>query len=45
MDKKRYASPQYTLLPQPRPGNRETRYRPPRDRAMNHPRMEEPRHV
>ena len=45
MKQDRYLSPQYTLLPQPRPGDRETRYRPPRDRAMNHPRMEESRHV
>ena len=45
MERKRFPSPLCTLLPQPRPGEREIRYRPPRDRAMNHPRMEESRHV
>lgn len=43
--KPRFPAPLYTLLPQPRPGERETRFRPARDRSMNRPRREETRLV
>ena len=40
----RFGSPECTLLLPPRPGERESRFRPVRDRTMNHPR-EDPRDV
>lgn len=45
MRKQRFPSPLYALLPQPRPGEREIRYHPPRDHTANHPKMEASHHV
>lgn len=42
---KRSSIPVCPLLPQPRPGNREIRLRPPADRGMQRPHTQEVRHV
>ncbi len=36
----RFSSPQYILIRQPRPADRESRYRPVKDRSMQRPRKE-----
>jgi len=45
MEASRFGSPACVLLPQPRPGERETRLFIPRDRSMQRPREETTRHV
>lgn len=41
----RYDSPQYILIRQPRPADRESRFRMPKDRTMQRPRKEAGRYV
>ncbi len=40
MEKHRFNSPVLTLLPSPRPGEREIRFPQPKDRHMHRPRKE-----
>ncbi len=41
----RYASPQFVLIRQPRPADRESRFRPAPERMAQRPRKEEKAHV
>lgn len=41
----RYGTTQFTLIRQPRPADRELRFRIPKDRAMQRPRREANAHV
>ena len=41
----RYGTTQFLLIRQPRPGDRESRLRIPKDRAMQRPRREAENHV
>lgn len=41
----RYGTSPFILIRQPRPADRETRFRPAPDRHMQRPRKEEPAHV
>lgn len=45
MEANRFGNPSCVMLPQPRPGERETRLPLPRDRSMQRPREEIFRHV
>lgn len=41
MEEPRFPNPVSVLIPRSAPGERETRFPQPRDRAMNHPRKEQ----
>ena len=41
----RYGTTQFTLIRQPRPSDRELRFRSPKDRTMQRPRKEDGTHV
>lgn len=41
----RFGSPQYILIRQPRPADRESRFRPAKDRSAHRPRKEAASHV
>lgn len=45
LDENRFGSPSCVLLPQPHPGERESRLYQPRDRSMHRPREEAHGHV